>query len=174
MVRNPFTLLLFTGIVFFSVLVNAQENNYITSKYDFIPGETVIFFDDFTSESVGDFPAQWPTNGSGEIVTSEKFPGRWFHLTKGGYYIPEAKDDFTENFTIEFDFVPMTTDNSETINSISFYLLTGRLSEPGGGGEPGEAGFQLSLDYDNLGWKNWSMETEQRFNGTVTFPFRSN
>lgn len=57
--------------------------------------------------------------------------------------------------------------------SLSFYLLTGSLSEPGGGGEPGDAGFQIYLDYDNLGWKNWSMDTEQRFNGTVTYPFKS-
>ncbi len=174
MKQNLCFFLLLTGILFFTGATYAQENNYIISKYDFIPGEKVIFFDDFTSESVGDFPAQWLTNGSGEIVTSEKFPGRWFHFTKGGYYIPETKEDFTENFTIEFDFVPMNTDNSETMYSLSFYLLTGSLSEPGAGGEPAEAGFQISLDYDNLGWKNWSMQTELRFNGTVAYPFRSN
>jgi uncharacterized protein (TIGR02145 family) len=151
----------------------AQENNYITSKYDFIPGEKVIFFDDFTSESIGDFPAQWLTNGSGEIVTSDKFPGRWFHITKMGYFIPEAKEDFTDNFTIELDFIPMTTDNSETIRGFIFFLLTGSLNEPGGGGEPGDAGFMVYLDSENLFWKNWTMQYDQRLNGMVTFPFRS-
>jgi OOP family OmpA-OmpF porin len=174
MKRNIFSLLILAGICIFSTAIYAQENNYIVSKYDFIPGEKVIFFDDFTSESVGDFPAQWLTNGSGEIVTSEKFPGRWFHITKMGYFIPEAKEDFTENFTVEFDFVPLTTDNGENMYSLSFYLLTGILSEPGGGGEPGEAGFQVYLDGENFGWKNWSLVTEQRFNGNVTFPFKSN
>jgi OmpA-OmpF porin, OOP family len=174
MKRNPFALLLISGVVFLSTLTLAQENNYITSKYDFIPGEKVIFFDDFTSESIGDFPAQWLTNGSGEIVTSEKFPGRWFHITKMGYFIPESKEDFTNNFTIEFDFIPMTTDNSENLYSFTFYLLTGSLGEPGGGGEPGDAGFQVYFDGENLGWKNWSMQTEQRFNGTVSYPFKSN
>jgi uncharacterized protein (TIGR02145 family) len=152
----------------------AQESNYIVSKYDFIPGEKVIFFDDFTSENIGDFPAQWLTNGSGEIVTSEKFRGRWFHISKMGYFIPEVKEDFTENFTVEFDFVPMTTDNSENLYSFTFYILTGNLGEPGGGGEPGDAGFQIYSDGEILGWKNWSMVTEQRFNGIVTFPFKSN
>jgi len=174
MKRNLFSLLLLTGLVIFTSMTSAQENNYIVSKYDFIPGEKVIFFDDFASESVGDFPAQWLTNGSGEIVTSQKFPGKWFNMTKMGYYIPEAKEDFTDNFTIEFDFVPMNSANSETILGLSFYLLTGTLSGPGGGGEPGEAGFQISLDYDNLGLKNWSLPNEQRFNGSVTFPFKSN
>jgi OOP family OmpA-OmpF porin len=171
---NPFSLLLLTVICIFTGVTYAQENNYIVSKYDFIPGEKVIFFDDFASESIGDFPAQWLTNGSGEIVTSEKFPGRWFHITKMGYFIPEAKEDFTDNFTIEFDFVPMTTDNGENMYSFTFYLLTGSLAEPGGGGEPADAGFQVYLDGEILGWKNWSLQNEQRFNGTVTYPFKSN
>jgi len=167
MKRNPFYLLLLSCLVILTNLTFAQENNYITSKYDFIPGEKVIFFDDFTSESIGDFPAQWLTNGSGEIVTLEKFPGKWLHITKMGYYIPEAKEDFTDNFTIEFDFVPMTIDNGENMYSFTFYLLTGSLGEPGGGGEPGDAGFQVVFDGEVLGWKNWSMANEQRFNGSV-------
>jgi OOP family OmpA-OmpF porin len=174
MKRNLSSLMFLTGICIFCSITNAQENNYIVSRYDFIPGEKVIFFDDFTSESTGDFPAQWLTNGSGEIVTSAKFPGKWFNMTKMGYYIPEAKEDFTDNFTVEFDFVPMNSASSETMFGLSFYLLTGSLSEPGGGGEPADVGFQISLDYDNLGWKNWSVATEQRFNGSVAFPFRSN
>jgi OOP family OmpA-OmpF porin len=174
MKRNPLILLLTTCICIITSLASAQESNYITSKYDFIPGEKVIFFDDFSSESIGDFPAQWLTNGSGEIVTSQKFPGKWFNITKMGYYIPEAKEDFTENFTIEFDFIPMTTDNGDNLRGFTFYLLTGKLGEPGGGGEPGDAGFQIVFDEENLGWKNWSMASEQRFNGNVTFPFKTN
>ena len=161
------------GLVISASVLAATESNYITSKYDFIPGEKVIFYDDFISEGIGDFPAQWLTNGSGEIVTSQKHPGRWFNMTKMGYYIPEVKDAFTDNYTIEFDFVPMNTINSETMFGLAFYLLTGSLSEPGGGGEPGDAGFQIALDYDNLGWKNWSMDSDQRLNGNVAFSFKS-
>ena len=174
MKKSPVILLIFFGFFLSVGTLFAQENNYITSKYDFIPGEKVIFFDDFTSEGIGDFPAQWLTNGSGEIVTSAKFPGRWFNITKMGYCIPEEKADFTENFTIEFDFIPMNSENSETMFGMSLYLLTGLLGEPGGGGEPGDAGLQFAFDYDNFSWKNWSMTTEQRFNGSVSFPFKSN
>ncbi len=35
------------------------------STYDFVPGSTVIFYDDFIQDAVGDFPVQWNTNGSG-------------------------------------------------------------------------------------------------------------
>ena len=33
------------------------------SKYDFVPGEKVIFYEDFSQDAVGDFPALWNTNG---------------------------------------------------------------------------------------------------------------
>jgi OOP family OmpA-OmpF porin len=156
MKRNLFFFLLLTGIGIFTSITYAQENNYIVSKYDFIPGAKVIFYDDFTAESVGDFPAQWITNGSGEIVTSGNFSGRWFQITKSGYYIPDANEDFTDNFTIEFDMVPMNIIKSETLVGINFFLLSGTLSSPGYGAQPGQAGMKIHPDYDNVSWNNWS------------------
>ena len=47
------------------------------SKYDFIPGEKIIFYEDFSQDAVGDFPALWNTNGSAEVVTTNLFPGNW-------------------------------------------------------------------------------------------------
>ena len=47
------------------------------SKYDFVPGEKVIFYDDFSQDAVGDFPELWNTNGSAEVVTTNLFPGKW-------------------------------------------------------------------------------------------------
>lgn len=170
---NPFSLLLLAGVGIFTSLTYAQENNYIVSKYDFIPGEKVIFYDDFIAENIGDFPAQWLTNGSGEVVTSGKFPGRWFQFTKGGYFTPEAREDFTENYTIEFDIVPTNVINSETIVGIEFFLLSGSLDEPGYGGQPGQAGMKITPDADHISWTNWSearnWEGDQ---GTVSYIFK--
>src|SRR6185436_11014976 len=47
------------------------------SKFDFVPGEKVVGFEDFTQDAVGDFPARWNTDASGEIVTLAGQPGRW-------------------------------------------------------------------------------------------------
>ena len=52
------------------------------SKYDFVPGEKIIGFEDFSTGTIGDFPAGWNTNGSAEIVTIEGKPGRWLWITK--------------------------------------------------------------------------------------------
>src|SRR5665647_3604410 len=60
-----------------------QPTVQINSKFDFTPGEKVIFFDDFTAENIGDFPIQWNTTGSGEVVTTNIADGRWFNITNG-------------------------------------------------------------------------------------------
>lgn len=73
------------------------------SKYDFVPGEKVIGFEDFSTGTIGDFPAGWNTDASAEIVTVEGKPGRWLWLTKRGIFIPEFPGPFPEDFTFEFD-----------------------------------------------------------------------
>jgi hypothetical protein len=50
------------------------------SKYDFVPGEKIIVFEDFMQDAVGDFPAKWNTNTSGEIVTIEGKEGHWLRI----------------------------------------------------------------------------------------------
>jgi regulator of sigma E protease len=72
-----------------------------------VNGHEIIFFDDFATENLGDFPVQWNTNSSGEIVTIAKYPGRWFQMKGGGFYIPEAREKMTENYTIDFDFITL-------------------------------------------------------------------
>lgn len=73
------------------------------SKYDFVPGEKVIGFEDFSTGEIGDFPAGWNTTGAAEIVTIEGKPGRWLSLTKPGVFVPEFTDKYPDDFTFEFD-----------------------------------------------------------------------
>jgi len=73
------------------------------SKYDFVPGEKIIVFEDFMQDKVGDFPDKWNTNSAGEVVTIEGKAGHWFKITQKGVFRPEFIDSFPENFTLEFD-----------------------------------------------------------------------
>jgi OmpA-OmpF porin, OOP family len=160
----------------FSQPLWAQEGNKITSKFDFIPGEKVIFFDDFMSDSLGDFPASWNTNSSGEIVTNSSFPGRWFQLKGGGFYIPEVKDKLTDNFTVEFDWVPINKDDITYQYNVTFMFISGTLSDPNeGGAVPGKAGIKIASDYDNVNWTNYS-EKDGGYvnNGNSPFMFNTN
>ncbi|MFH0893624.1 MAG: OmpA family protein [Bacteroidota bacterium] len=153
-------------------IVNGQEQSLSTySNFDFVPGERIIFYDDFTQENIGDFPALWNTNSSGEIVTLEKFPGRWFQMKGGGYYIPEAKEKFTDNFTIEFDLVPINIEDIEYLYNLTIIFVSGTLSDPNeGGAVPGKAGLKISLEYDNVNWTNYS-ETDGGYKSNGSSPF---
>jgi OOP family OmpA-OmpF porin len=73
------------------------------SKFDFIPGEKVLYFDNFERVEVGDFPADYNTDASGEVVTIAGKDGKWLNLTKNGTYIPENIATLPENCTIEFE-----------------------------------------------------------------------
>jgi len=158
-----------------SIRLCAQDENKTVSKFDFVPGEKIIFYDDFTSGNVGDFPASWNTNSSGEIVTTAKYPGKWLQLTKGGFFIPEAKAKFTDNFTIEFDFVPMTSTNSENMIGIDFFIVSGTLDNPNEGGAiPGKAGAKISAGYDQVDWTNYSAKDEgYKDHGNGVFQFKT-
>ncbi|MCU0354405.1 MAG: OmpA family protein [Cytophagales bacterium] len=72
-------------------------------KYDFVPGEKVVVAEDFSQDAVGDFPAKWNTNGSGEIVTADGYTGKWLQLSKQTRAIPDFITSLPDNFTLEFD-----------------------------------------------------------------------
>lgn len=76
----------------------------VYSKFDFVPGDKQLFFDDFSNDFVGDFPAKWNTNGSGEVVTVNDSPEKWFELIPGWatFYIPDVPT-LPKEYTIEFD-----------------------------------------------------------------------
>lgn len=73
------------------------------SKYDFVPGEKIIVFEDFSQDAVGDFPDKWNTNASAEIVTIESLQGKWLKISKQGVFMPDFIDSLPDNFTLEYD-----------------------------------------------------------------------
>ncbi|HEY5592450.1 MAG TPA: OmpA family protein [Paludibacter sp.] len=120
------------------------------SKYDFVPGEKVIFYDDFTAENIGDFPVQWNTTGSGEVVTTNLFEGRWFNITNGrGATILDAPLVLPENYTIEFDVVKQQDPKNNNISDFSFEILsTTKPKDIGyGNARPGDAAIRFAFEY---------------------------
>ncbi len=109
------------------------------SKYDFIPGEKVVFYEDFSQDNVGDFPALWNTDGSGEVVTTNNYPGKWLKLTGNGSFIPDYHTYLPENFTVEFDVIPDKEGN------VGLYLYDAENPDDfnEGGAIPGKSGIKL-------------------------------
>ncbi|RLD26752.1 MAG: OmpA family protein, partial [Bacteroidetes bacterium] len=91
----------------------SKETLKIYSKFDYVPGDKLMFFDDFSKDFIGDFPSKWNTNGSGEIVRLNTTDGNWFEF-KPGYkilYIPLVSQNLPEEYTIEFDLLTNGLDN---------------------------------------------------------------
>lgn len=73
------------------------------SKYDFVQGEKVVAFEDFGRTEIGDFPTDWNTNATAEVVTLNNKEGKWLKINKEGVWHPEFITNLPENFTLEFD-----------------------------------------------------------------------
>jgi hypothetical protein len=78
----------------------------VSTKFDYVPGDKVILFDDFTQDELGEFPAQWRlTGGTFEVVESSG--ERWLRLTsvdgRVGMKLPEMAS-LPEFWTLELDF----------------------------------------------------------------------
>ena len=120
------------------------------SKYDFIPGEKVMFYDDFSENAVGDFPPNWNTDASGEVVTTNLYPGNWFKMTGEGSVAIDEGLKLPDNYTIEYDVVPSSVEAGSTSYEFGFYLYGADnpkdLSE--GGAVPGnKGGIKMTFGY---------------------------
>lgn len=128
-------------------VVDSKPSLQAYSKFDFIPGEKVIFFEDFSPDAVGDFPAHWNTNGSGEVMTTNLFPGKWLKISDVNTSIWGDKPlVLPENYTIEFDVIPQ----NDAKNYLGYYFRLIKSDKPNDyepEADPGKSGFSVKFDY---------------------------
>ena len=76
------------------------------SKFDFVPGSSVIYYDDFARAEIGDFPTGYNTLGSAEIVNINSAPGKWMRVGEetGGLHFLELSN-LPADFTLELDLI---------------------------------------------------------------------
>ncbi len=97
------------------------------SKFDFVPGDQLIAFEDFSQDAIGDFPAKWNTNSSGEIVRIEGAQGQWFKFGGQGIVYPEFLKELPEHFTLEFDVTGLEQNGRCSDLHIQFRTAEGSL-----------------------------------------------
>ena len=132
-----------------------QSNNPVQtlqsySKFDFIPGAKVIFYDDFSETTVGDFPSAWNTNASGEVVTTNLYPVNWFKMNGYGCVLLDEGVMLPENFTVEYDVIPFTEEEGNTSFEFGFYMYSAESPKDmdEGGSVPGlKGGIKMSFGY---------------------------
>jgi len=120
------------------------------SKFDFVPGEKVIFYEDFSQDAIGDLPALWNTNGSAEVVTSNLFPGNWLQVKPQSYFgiWTDQPIVLPENYTFEFDIIPTVGNEGDGMAGYNLLLYKFKSQKTlDGGSIPGEAGFWFKTEY---------------------------
>ena len=111
--------------------LKAQESNY--AKTDFVPGDEIIFDDNFEREKLGEFPLRWDLldgyaetaqqNGRNVIAFTDNGLGQVMPLMKEKWnWLPEV-------FTVEFDLyvAPMSTTDEES--SLDMWIYFGERGD---------------------------------------------
>lgn len=144
------------------------------SQYDFVPGDRILFFEDFSQDEVGDFPALWTTDASGEVKTLNNFPGKWFQITTNrGVFACLSKIDLPANFIVEFDYIPYYSEEAQQKNPgrVNWYAAAlmrlyndkeDKFKELDTGLYPG--GMGTILKFRNHGWGVCGYNYNQRDN----------
>ena len=73
-------------------------------NFDFVPGERVLFADDFTKDNVGDFPKRLEFV-KGNMEVAEWKGSRWLRATTDGQFEIPLPETLPERFTVEFEHV---------------------------------------------------------------------
>lgn len=127
------------------------------TQYDFVPGDKILYFEDFSQDAIGDFPALWTSNGSGEVKSVSIAPGKWLHLNgEDAVYCYMRKIEFPTNFIVEFDLIP---DKEYSLDGIIFTLYQDMSDNTEVADDdlyPGLAGIHIMLgsnEWETLGYK---------------------
>lgn len=126
------------------------------SRYDFVPGEKIVYAEDFSQDVIGEFPLKWNTNGSGEIVNLEGTKVKWLQMTEGTEYTPGFSTKLPDNYTIEFDLMVDFKDD-QRVPAITF-----KIFQPSKKGW--RSGIEFGLDPNN---GTYSSQGEQTTNDRV-------
>lgn len=73
------------------------------SKFDFIPGEKILYAEDFSQDAAGELPLTWNASGKGEVQKIEGRTGNWLRAFENTTYLTGNRNAFGEDYTIEFD-----------------------------------------------------------------------
>ncbi len=137
-----------------------KEKLVSKTEYDFVPGDQILYFEDFAQDAIGDFPALWTSNGSGEIKTVNIASGRWFHMNgEDAVYCYAKSIPFPDNFIVEFDIIP----DEEYAEGVTLTLYTENPEDPKEINDdlyPGIAGLHILLHKDRWETRGYKSDAD--------------
>lgn len=131
------------------------------ANWDFVPGDDVLFVDDFQGDRVGDFPRRWNLQ-SGNLEIVEWEGGRYVQVSADGLVALPLPRSLPERFTVEFS-LSVAHGNSAVYLTTAPYLHGPRKGDfkgsavtwgrsQGGITPAGRAGPEVRTRLDNSAW----------------------
>ena len=149
-----------------NVAAESSEKGKLESytHYDFVLGDRILYFEDFSQDAIGDFPALWTTDVAGEVNTLNVGSGHWFNLNSGeGTYWYMKDIDFPTNFILEMDIVPKTTATRIAADLVIFG--ENNHSEMDKEGNPGTCGLHILMEKANWSTKGYKKGSNEYLTG---------
>lgn len=103
-------LLLLIALQLFPVLLIAQSADTSTvdwTRYDFIPGQQVLFYDDFSGDKPGETPQVWKVSEGGKVEVKKVGERFWLHALEEATVSP-TQMKLSPQFTLEMEFNVLT------------------------------------------------------------------
>ena len=89
-----------------SAAADETQVSAVSTKFDYVPGDKVLFYDDFTQDPLGEFPTNWKLK-TGTFEVAEMKGQRWMRCTSTDSDISmklPPMPTLPEYWTLEFDF----------------------------------------------------------------------
>ena len=94
------------------------------AKYDFVPGEQIIYSNSFETDNIGELPTGWNSSGNGIVVTTDITPGNWVRLYQDAVMLTDNTAAFSENFTVEFDLLLHRENPKAVFPQLAFGIIS--------------------------------------------------
>ena len=86
-----------------SATADGGQVSSVSTKFDYVPGDSVLLSDDFTQDELGEFPARWHLS-AGTFEVAEMKGERWLRCTSDdGRIGMKMSPGLPEFWTLEFD-----------------------------------------------------------------------
>lgn len=150
----------FVLMMFFSMAYCFSQDNKLFAGYeefDFAPGDKIIYYEDFSQDTLNKFPLNWLTNSPGEVLQLKQYPGiSWYRMYAGSTNATDGKIVFAENTTVEFDLIAnVGEDSTSNLPEIQIYFHSQIPDQMLGDYVPGSGGFGIKFNNEAVSFYSW-------------------
>lgn len=102
----------------------AYSSGSFAQTQEFIPGDEILYAENFDQDVPEEFPLKWFTNHTGPVKQVSGMEGKWFRMSHSGRYLsPVFHEALPKDFTLSFDLIPDLIYNDRVFPEFTFSLI---------------------------------------------------